>query len=409
MTHARLYVHIPFCKKKCHYCDFLSFANLDPDLIQMYIEALIPSPTLRQDFDEFSRVAQCPPFPTLRRGNLLDNLWISTIYIGGGTPTLLSEIQLEKLISSIVDNFQIDGLKNGKNNSPIEFSIEANPGTVDVKKLKLLKNLGVNRLSIGAQSFSDEELKTLGRIHSSKEIYESVKHAIKTGFSNINLDLIFAIPGQTLKSWQKTLEMAIKLNPTHISTYNLQIEEGTYFHNNRRNFEFLDDEKELEMYKTGIEFLKSHGYVHYEISNFAKPGFECKHNINYWENGNYIGLGLGASSHFHGQRWQNSSNLDEYLKELSPESRELRKIKHNFPLTSASSTELSETIFMGLRVIKGINLTEFEKRFGISLLDKYSKEIEQLLNDELVEQDNNSLRLSEKGLYLGNEVFERFV
>lgn len=379
MTSIGLYVHIPFCKKKCGYCDFTSFPDRT-GLIDAYIETIV-----------------------MEAGKRAKDLEPDTVYIGGGTPSLLSSSQLSSLLSGLKGNCF------GKS-PPAEFTIESNPGTVSFDKLKLLHDLGIDRLSIGAQSFDDVELKLLGRIHTSKQIYEAYEAAKNAGFMNINLDLIFALPGQSLDSWKKTLNKAIDLGPEHISAYNLLIEEGTPFYdkygiypnNSVRaycNTPLPDNDLEYEMYKGTIDILKSCGYDHYEISNFAKPGFECRHNINYWKSGDYIGIGLSAASHINGQRYENTKDLDGYLKD---------------PLKSQKTAntrkeEISETIFMGLRLLEGIDLNDFKKRFGNNLEEIFKKEISVLMKNGLVLIDNGKMRLTEKGLFLGNSVFEYFV
>lgn len=362
MTHQGLYVHIPFCLKKCDYCDFCSFPGIDEDLQKKYIKAL-------QKEIEFDTGPAA-----------------GTIYIGGGTPTSLSKKNLLRLMEAI-----------GRPSSSIEYSVESNPGTIDFYKLKILKDAGVNRLSIGAQSFNDDELRSLGRVHDCEEIYESYEAAIRAGFSNINIDLMFALPGQTLDDWTGTLKKAVKLRPKHISAYNLQIEEGTPLSAGSVQ---QDNETEYRMYKETIDFLKSEGYIHYEISNFCLPGFECKHNINYWENGDYKGFGLSASSHIKGARHTNTKDLQEYISDPITSKKKEKRVKKD---------EIAETMFMGLRLIKGMDLSRFEKRFKKPAEELFGKEIRELSEKGLLEQTAHHLRLTDKGLFVANEVFEQFV
>lgn len=324
--------------------------------------------------------------------NLIPSGNISTIYIGGGTPTLLTGDQVISISKEIRKNFNVD--KN------CEFTIEANPGTVDKEKLRLIKKSGINRISIGAQSFDDDELKLLGRIHDEDEIVKAFNMARDTGFNNINLDLIFALPGQSLKSWKNSLEKAVDLKPEHISTYNLEIEKGTPLFKKLGSQFKADNDLEYNMYKETISFLKESGYIHYEISNFCKPGSECRHNINYWKNGDYIGLGAAAASHINGERFQNTKDLLTYIKDpIGQKAKELRTAKD----------EMGETVFMGLRMIEGINVRAFEQRFGLKLDDTYKDEIKELTDLGLIEIKNNRLRLTDKGLYMANEVFERLI
>ncbi len=310
-----LYIHIPFCKKKCDYCDFLSYAGKENE-IDKYVEELVKE-----------LKALTPNY--------------TTVYIGGGTPTLLEPRHFKKILEHVVQTFR----------SASEITIEANPGTADKAKLQTLHDLGANRLSIGAQSFANHHLKTLGRIHNAAEIFRIYEDARAVGFQNINLDLIFALPNQTLAEWKNDLQTAIELDPEHLSCYCL---EG--------NMAQLSEDKELEMYEYTIETLTKAGYKHYEISNFAKPGFECQHNINYWKMGKWTGIGTGAKS--------------------SPDN------------------DQRNTIFMGLRMLEGLPIDKFKG---------FEQEVAELIENGLLMQENGNYKLTRKGLYLGNLVFERFV
>jgi len=360
-----IYIHIPFCKQKCSYCDFVSFSGKE-NLIDAYVDKL-NGEILNCCRNAINRV------PT-------------TIYFGGGTPTLLQPEHFRKIIDSI-KNTEL-GAQNTENRG--EITIEANPGTVNREYLKALRDLGINRISLGAQSFNDKHLKTLGRIHDSKQICKAVEDAKSAGFGNISIDLIFAIPNQTLDEWKYDLEQAIKLEPTHISTYNLQIEEGTpLFEKIKTPF---SEELDADMYEYTIDFLKSYGYKHYEISNFAKPAFESKHNLNYWQNGNYLGIGAGAHSHIDGKRWSNPEAIEEYL------ANDYRRDAIN--RVSTIATDQSETILMGLRLIDGIPIEKFKG---------YEEKVSKLIGQGLLEQKNNKIKLSKRGLMLANLVFENFV
>jgi len=323
----------------------------------------------------------CLDLASIGSGRIAD---LKTIYFGGGTPSLLSISNFQSLISnlkSLIPNF-----------SSLEISIEANPGTVNKEYLKVLHNLGINRISLGAQSFNDKHLKTLGRIHDSKQIYKAVEDAKSAGFKNISIDFIFAIPNQTLNEWKHDLEQAVKLEPKHISTYNLQIEEGTPLFKTlsfkgRRDYE---EDLDAEMYEYTMDFLKSHGYKHYEISNFAELGFESKHNLNYWQNGNYLGIGAGAHSHIDGKRWNNTESIEEYL---------LLDCKGG-SRTTPTGKDSSETLFMGLRLIDGIPTQKFKG---------YEEKMSKLIKANLLEHEGNNIKLSKRGLMLANLVFEEFV
>jgi len=371
-----LYIHIPFCKKKCNYCDFVSYAGKE-ELIDDYVEALveeIKTPSVLTLFGLLPLVKG-----EKKRGGL------KTIYFGGGTPTLLSSQHFEKILCSIP--YALSS----------EITIEANPGTADKAKLKELRQLGINRLSIGAQTFNDNHLKTLGRIHNSKQIHQAVEDARSAGFDNINLDLIFTLPGQTLKEWENDLKIAIDLNPNHLSTYNLMIESGTPFFDQKIS---LSEELDAEMYEFTIDFLKGKGYKHYEISNFAKPGCECQHNLNYWKNGNYLGVGAGAHSHINGKRWANPDSVEAYIN--TPTS--------FLPLSKGENAESAladearggqrETLFLGLRLLAGLPVEQFAG---------FEPEVAELLQDGLLTRENNHYQLSERGLFLANLVFEKFV
>ena len=358
-----LYFHIPFCLKKCSYCDFVSYVGKEK-LINRYVEVLL------EEMDGMSGLGQ---------GGKL-----KTIYFGGGTPTLLQVKHFERIFAATVKCF-------ASNLEDLEITAEANPGTADKAKLKALKELGVNRLSIGVQSFNNRHLKNLGRIHSSSEIFRICEDACTAGFENVNLDLIFALPGQTLEEWQKDLCLALSLKPRHISTYNLQLEENTPLWKRRKFLQFPSEEEELAMYEYAIETLTAAGYRHYEISNFAHPGYECQHNLNYWKNGNYLGLGAGAHSHWDGKRWANTDTLESYLRMADGEGRKREN------LTDVAGRE---TIMLGLRLLEGLPEEKFKG---------FEREVEELISDQLLARENGYLRLTRKGLYLGNLVFEKFV
>ncbi len=360
-----LYIHIPFCKKKCNYCDFVSYAGKE-DMIDGYIEKLINE-------------IHCSDLG-LRISDL------NTVFFGGGTPTLLPPKHFENIISTLIRHWKLDIGHS-------EISIEANPGTADLARLKALRSLGINRLSIGVQSFNDRHLKTLGRIHDSNDIFRFYDDARSAGFENINLDLIFALPGQTLDEWKKDIETAINLKPDHLSTYSLQIEEGTPLWDMTKNerithyaLRVTSEETEAAMFEYAIETLAANGYHHYEISNFSRPGFECRHNLNYWKMGDWLGVGAGAHSHVDGKRWSNTEKIEEYIHGSSP--------------TPHASEQKKEALFMGLRLLEGLPAEKF---------DGFEAEVEDLMKDGLLENEKGRVKLTRRGLFLGNLVFEKFV
>jgi oxygen-independent coproporphyrinogen-3 oxidase len=369
-----LYVHIPFCKKKCNYCDFPSYAGKE-SLIPDYIEAL------KGESGYYSSIYEKPR--------------IKTVFVGGGTPTLLSEADILNLFDTLRSDFSI--LPDA------EITFEANPGTVTKEKLKALTSCGVNRISLGAQTFNNNLLKKLGRIHLEHEIIEAYVMIREAGFRNINIDLIFALPGESIKDWYETIKKAVDLKPEHISTYNLQVEEGTplYLDKMEGSLNLPDEDSELKMFRASLTYLAVNGYRHYEISNFARSGFECRHNITYWTLEDYIGIGLGAHSYINGIRIENTVDMDKYLSKI------FKEIKSEHVNTNKEN--MSEMIFLGLRLIEGLDLKNFAGRFGVSFRELYSKELDELISDKLLEITDKNARLTKKGLFLANEVFKIFL
>ena len=340
-----LYVHIPFCVKKCLYCDFNSYA--DTSLEAQYIDALVKE------------------IGAIGKKNL------KTIFIGGGTPTILSYKNLETLLKAL------EGFK------AIEFSIESNPGTTDRDKLELLRRHGVNRLSIGLQAWQNPLLKRLGRIHSLEDFLESYRLARETGFDNINIDLMFDIPGQTLGNWKETIDKVAELSPEHISCYSLIVEEGTQFYNMWENGQLIipDEDEDRQMYYYAVEKLKYYGYKQYEISNFSKPGLECRHNIVYRQDGEYAGVGAGAHGYVDGIRYSNLRGVGEYIEGI----RNGSAVEEKNTVTVKAAME--EFIFLGLRMMEGISKSEFQKRFNCPIGEIYANQLKKFTSIGLLYDD----------------------
>lgn len=355
-----VYIHIPFCKSKCNYCSFVSFTKLE--LKERYLVALRAQ--IRAEY----------------KG---ENL--KTLYFGGGTPSLLTIEEIE----SILKLFKFD--------SNAEITVEVNPDSVDFEFLQGLFKLGVNRLSIGSQTFDDEILKTIGRRHNSEQIITAVKMAKKAGFDNISLDLIYGLPNQNLSGFEKDLNAAISLGIQHVSLYGLKIDDGCYFHKNLpKNLPDLD--LQADMYLSAVKLLKNNGFEHYEISNFSLPNFNSRHNLNYWENNTYYGFGCAASGYVDGVRYTNNPNIDEYISNPVSEISQQKLAEQEI---------LEEAIFLGLRKISGINIGEINQKFGIDFNQKYSS----LLNKyaEFFSETPNGYALTLDGLLISNEILAEFI
>ena len=371
-----LYIHIPFCVKKCAYCDFLS-GPASNQQIEEYVQALIEE--IRY-YKEFAK-----------------NYEVSTVFWGGGTPSLLTGEQMKALMETLGQTFFI------RQNA--EITMEANPGTVTVEKLLACQKAGINRISFGLQSVNNEELKMLGRIHTYEEFLESYEAARKAGFPNINVDLISAIPKQTVSSWEQTLQTIISLQPEHISAYSLIVEEGTPFaklYGEGCELEHLlpSEEEERRMYERTEELLQEAGYHRYEISNYAKEGDECQHNLGYWERKEYLGLGLGASSLIEETRFHNTDEMEEYLRDANNPillRREQEKLDRQ--------EQMEEFVFLGLRKIRGIQEEKFAEMFGEDIWDCYGKNLERVIKEGLLEREEGVLRLTRKGIDVSNYVF----
>jgi len=384
-----LYFHIPFCLSKCYYCDFNSYTRLSW-LIPQYIDALKKEMQLyAKDAWEFE---------------------VKTIYFGGGTPSLLPAKSIAYMLESCSKLFNMP--------SNLEVTLEANPGTIDQSFLTQLRQSGVNRLSLGVQSFSDSELKLLGRIHSAVEARKAYLTARETGFENINTDLLYALPWQTINDWQNNLVEVTKLNPEHLSLYPLTLEPGTPLANAVASGSLPKPNADLaaDMYLLASDKLAKEGYNHYEISNWALPEKECQHNLTYWKNEPYLGFGAGAHSYLGGYRWANVLAPIEYVKRLSnTETKASQEAYFNNPLVDNiehinGDLEIAEAVILGLRLDDGVNLADFAHRFGVELYSIYQEQqINELVELGLIAKNEHGIRLTTKGKLLGNEVFLHFL
>lgn len=370
------YIHIPFCEHICHYCDF-NKVFLQGQPVDEYIRLLIK---------EFKIGAEQHPFQTLE-----------TIFVGGGTPTALNEKQLGVLCEGINKYLP---LNNG------EFTFEANPGDMSKEKLKILADHGVNRLSFGVQAFNDELLAKIGRSHRVKDVYTTIESAQNIGFANISIDLIYALPTQTTADFQATLTEALALDLPHYSSYSLIVEPKTVFYNLMRKgkLRLPSEDAEAEMFSILIEEMEKKGLKQYEISNFSKPGFESRHNLVYWDNEEYFGFGAGAHGYVNGKRYSNAGPLKKYMEPL---------IDGKLPIFEENIVSkkemMEEEMFLGLRKTDGVSISRFSNKFEENLFDVFDSAIKEMINRELLTIDGDYIRLTKKGRFLGNEVFQEFL
>ena len=372
-----LYLHFPFCRQKCRYCDFHSAAGRE-DWMQPYAAALCA---------EVRRV--CPA---------LKGVTIDTVYMGGGTPTLFAHGAIGQVLSACRESFSVA--------PDAEVSIEANPATVDAQSLAGLREAGVNRLSIGAQSFSDALLKILGRIHESRDIRSAVMSAVKAGFTDISIDLIYGIPGQGIEDWEDTLREALTLPIAHLSAYALKIEKGTPFYMLRQAGELVlpGEDTELAMQDTAIDMLSAAGFARYEVSNYARPGHLCRHNLHYWQYGEYLALGSGACGRLGSVRYTGTEDVAAYIDAA----------QGGLPAFSqreilSPGTQVREAIMMGLRLTEGIAYGDFQARFGIDLMEQYGEAIRHLCESGLGVSGDTGLRLTKRGMDLQNQALLLFM
>ena len=376
MDKISLYIHIPFCAQKCLYCDFPSFARKD-HLRKAYIEALNKE------------------IISLREKH--NNLEINTIFIGGGTPSVLESDELEYLLKEVAK------LNMAKD---IEYSMECNPGNLTEEKLEVMKKYGVNRISMGLQAKQDNLLKGLGRIHNYKTFKENFLLAKKVGFNNINVDLMFGLPNQKLNEWEETLREIISLEPAHISAYSLIIEEGTAFYNLYENnkLKLPTEEEERKMYHLAKKILEENGFNQYEISNYAKKGKECRHNLAYWNMDNWIGVGSASASYMDGKRIKNISSVEEYINSINEKGEAIEEI-----INKKKNDNMEEFMFMGLRKINGIDENEFKNRFSMNINDVYGEIINKYIDAGLLIRESGRIFLSEKGIEISNIIMADFL
>ncbi len=387
-----LYLHIPFCQSKCAYCDFYSMSGADEETMQRYTDALL------LQMEDYSKAAR--------------HYTVDTVFIGGGTPSVLPAKCMGELIAGIHRNFSVS--------RRAEFTMECNPATVSAQTLQKYRRAGVNRLSMGLQSGEDGELRSLSRIHTKEEFEASYLAARKAGFENINIDIMYGIPMQTAESFARTINYAAQLSPEHISLYGLRIEEGTPFALTRDTLILPDEDTESEMYFSGIEMLKAAGYRQYEISNFARPGFECRHNLKYWNCEEYLGLGCAAHSYFADTRFSFKRNMGLFIDameaditggdmltddgmSISPDSfKSAELVDEMFPLTPAD--RIGEYIMLRLRLTEGISSSRFERRFGMNFDALYGRRLKIYIDNGFMTYDGDCYAFTPRGMYVSNYI-----
>lgn len=371
-----IYVHIPFCVKKCNYCDFTSCEGMD-DVFESYIDAVIA---------EMQKI-----------NSHINYRIVDSVFIGGGTPSILPLGMIGKIMNELNKSFIID--------NKAEITIEANPCTISPEKIKEYISSGINRLSLGLQAWQDEILVFLGRQHTLSRFLKAYEDAVKNGFDNINIDLIFGIPYQTLSQWKQTIQNVVSLKPKHVSTYSLSIEEGTKLFdilNNNQN-EIINEDDERKMYWEAVDILNNNGYKHYEISNFSLSGYQCRHNLKYWDANEYIGLGAGAHSYLDRKRFSNIKNVLKYIENAGKY--DIKTIEEELDEFSA----VKEHIMLNFRLIDGVDINKFKSIYNINIIDIFKDKINKLINSELVYKKGDFLKLTKKGIDYANQVFIEFL
>ena len=381
MKELGIYVHIPFCKQKCYYCDFISYANKE-EKTKEYVKCI--QKEIEIESKKYSK----------------DEYEITTIYFGGGTPSYISALYIENIINVIKLNYNV------KDN--VEITIEINPGTVNEEKILIYEKIGINRVSIGLQSTNDKLLKQIGRIHTYEEFLNCYKLVSKSKINNINVDLMLALPNQTIEDLEESLQKVINLKPNHISLYSLILEEGTKLEKmvSENIVKLPEEDLEREMYWKTKRILEKNGYNHYEISNFAKEGYKSKHNMNCWSQKEYLGFGVAAHSYVNRKRYCNTNNIEEYISNIKKS-----KIENNRTVCEIQNKidEQKEFMMLGLRKIDGIDIQEFKNKFVENPIYVFHKELEKLVNEDLIEIDLDKIKLTNKGLDFANLVWEEFV
>lgn len=372
-----LYIHIPFCRQKCLYCDFPSWAGKEGQM-QAYVDALTAE--------------------IRNRGKDYSNKKVVSVFFGGGTPTTLEIPMLKQLMQAVFASWDIA--------EDAEITTEANPGTLDAEMANALKKMGFNRLSMGVQAWQNRLLKDLGRIHTIEAFQENFKAVREAGFANVNTDLMFALPNQTMEDWQETVKNIVTLEPEHISAYSLIIEEGTPFYDRfeKGELEPVTEDLDREMYHWAVDYLAEKGYEQYEISNFAKKGRRSRHNRIYWQAEEYLGMGLGSHSYMEGERFHNIYDLQEYIIANG----DVSLLKEEIEIITEEDA-LAEFMFLGLRLTEGVSFDRFRERFEQEMKNIYGEQIEELVKDGLLEEDETGIRLTQRGVDISNYVFEKFL
>lgn len=371
------YIHIPFCVHICHYCDFN----------KVFIKG--------QPVDDYLKALQVEMERTIQQSN--DNE-LKTVFVGGGTPTSLSQEQLKTLLTTIRNTLPI--------RQDAEITFEANPGDLTEDKLMVLREGGVNRLSLGVQSFDEQLLKKIGRTHQVEDVYRTVENAKKHGFQNVSIDLMYGLPGQTLESFVHSLQETFQLNIQHVSSYSLIVEPKTVFYNLMRKgkLHLPSEDDDAKMYETLLQMTKQHGFHQYEISNFAKRGFESKHNLTYWNNEEYYGFGAGAHSYVDGVRKSNIGPVNHYIQQIND-----GKLPILEEATLTLTEKMEEEMFLGLRKTEGVSIENFQEKFKQNPLQLFSEQLESLKKKRLIDISSGHIKLTKKGMFLGNEVFQAFI
>jgi putative oxygen-independent coproporphyrinogen III oxidase len=371
-----LYLHIPFCKSKCAYCDFFSFVPTNDELVRRYINALVAH---MEDYKSGAKLYSP-----------------DTIFIGGGTPTSLPTEQLLNLIKSIYKNFDV--------HKKAEFTIEANPATVHYEMLRSIRKAGVNRISFGLQSGDNKELLGLTRHHNRAEFEQSYRDARRAKFENINIDLMYGIPLQTKESFLRTLRYAVSLRPEHISMYGLKIEEGTPFAVKEKEGSLYlpEEDTQYEMYITAVEFLENNGYPQYEISNFSRPGYECRHNLKYWNCEEYLGIGASAHSYFNGSRFSFKRNIDQYMNGLEIKNSRIKLTDEDYAISQRE--RVGEWIMLRMRLNDGVDTVEFENKYGLSFDEVCGNDLQKYIKQGFVTHKQNTYAFTPKGMFVSNYI-----